>query len=60
MDVQPGNPTIAVLIPCLNEELTIRKVVKDFLRELPEAEVHVYDNGSTDGSLASRWQGPRP
>jgi cellulose synthase/poly-beta-1,6-N-acetylglucosamine synthase-like glycosyltransferase len=35
---------IAVLIPCYNEELTIEKVVKDFRRELPEAEIYVYDN----------------
>ena len=39
---------IAVLIPCYNEELTIEKVVKDFRRELPEAEIYVYDNNSKD------------
>jgi glycosyltransferase involved in cell wall biosynthesis len=43
-------PTVAVLIPCLNEELTIRKVVKDFRLHLPEAEIHVFDNASTDGT----------
>src|SRR5262245_20790392 len=41
---------IAVLIPCLNEELTIGKVVRDFREQLPEAEVHVFDNASTDGT----------
>lgn len=39
---------IVVLIPCLNEELTIGKVIEDFRRELPEAEIVVGDNGSTD------------
>lgn len=41
---------IAVLIPCYNEELTIEKVVKDFKRELPEAEIYVYNNNSKDNS----------
>lgn len=39
---------IAVLIPCYNEEKTIKKVVEDFKRELPEAKVYVYDNNSKD------------
>lgn len=39
---------IAVLIPCYNEELTIEKVVKDFKKELPEADIYVYDNNSKD------------
>ena len=39
---------IAVLIPALDEELTIAKVVKDFKKELPKAEIYVFDNGSTD------------
>lgn len=38
----------AVLIPCYNEEITIEKVIKDFKRELPEAEIYVYDNNSKD------------
>lgn len=42
---------VAVLIPCYNEELTIRKVVTDFRRELPEAEIYVYDNNSSDGTV---------
>ncbi len=41
---------IAVLIPCLNEERTIDKVVKDFRSELPGAEIHVFDNASTDAT----------
>ncbi len=42
----------AVLIPCYNESLTIEKVVKDFRRVLPDADIYVYDNNSTDGSAA--------
>lgn len=41
---------IAVLIPCYNESKTVKKVVEDFRRELPEAVVYVYDNNSTDGT----------
>ena len=41
---------IAVLIPCYNEGTTIGKVVVDFRSELPEADIYVYDNNSTDGS----------
>ncbi|MDY7230562.1 glycosyltransferase family 2 protein [Hyalangium rubrum] len=42
------SPTVAVLIPCLNEEVAISKVVSDFRAALPEATVYVYDNASTD------------
>ena len=41
---------IAVLIPCYNESLTVEKVVADFRRELPDAEIYVYDNNSTDNT----------
>lgn len=41
---------IAVLIPCWNEEGTIGKVVEDFKRVLPEAEIYVYDNNSSDNT----------
>ena len=41
-------PTIAVLVPCYNEEVTIRTVVADFRRALPQATIYVYDNNSTD------------
>ena len=39
---------IAVLIPCYNESATIEKVVKDYKEALPEADIYVYDNNSTD------------
>jgi glycosyltransferase involved in cell wall biosynthesis len=41
-------PQVAVLIPCLNEEIAIPKVIADFRRHLPDALIFVYDNGSTD------------
>ncbi len=41
---------IAVLVPCYNESKTVKKVVEDFRRVLPEAVVYVYDNNSTDGT----------
>ncbi len=41
---------IAILIPCYNESKTIEKVVKDYKKVIPEADVYVYDNNSTDGT----------
>ena len=41
---------IAVLIPCYNEAITIEKVVKDYKKALPKADIYVYDNNSTDGT----------
>ena len=41
---------VAVLIPCYNEAQTIEKVVRDFRTVLPDAEIYVYDNNSTDNS----------
>lgn len=45
-----GNLSIAVLIPCLDEEAAIAGVVRAFRAALPTAEIHVYDNASTDGT----------
>ena len=45
-------PDIAVLIPCHNEELTIAEVVNDFRSALPACRVFVYDNNSTDNTVA--------
>lgn len=53
----PG-PKIAVLIPCYNEAATIAGVVADFQASLPEAEIIVYDNNSTDMTvIAARGAG---
>ena len=41
---------VAVLVPCYNESMTVKKVVEDFRRVMPEAVVYVYDNNSTDGT----------
>jgi glycosyltransferase involved in cell wall biosynthesis len=41
---------ITVAIPCFNEAPTIAKVVSDFRQQLPQAEIVVFDNASTDGS----------
>ena len=43
---------IAVLIPCYNEEMTIGKVIDDFHRVCPDADVYVYNNNSTDATAA--------
>ena len=43
-------PSIAVVIPCYQEALTIGKVIADFRRELPDAHIYVYDNNCTDGT----------
>ena len=42
---------IAILIPCLNEEPTIEKVVNDCKSSFEGVDVYVYDNGSTDNSI---------
>jgi glycosyltransferase involved in cell wall biosynthesis len=62
----PPRPSVAVLIPCLDEERGIADVVAEFRRELPEARILVIDNGSTDATakLASQagaevWREPR-
>ena len=46
---------VAVLIPCYNEAVTIAKVIDDFKRVLPDADIYVYDNNSTDdtGKIAA-------
>ncbi len=51
---EPGSvrPSIAVLVPCYNEEITIGKVVADFQTALPEATVYVYDNNSSDQTIS--------
>ena len=46
------SPSIAVLIPCYNEEAAIAAVVRDFRAALPEAMIYVYDNNSRDKTAA--------
>ena len=42
---------IAVLIPCYNEAATIKKVVNDYKKALPDADIYVFDNNSTDETV---------
>jgi glycosyltransferase involved in cell wall biosynthesis len=42
------SPSIAITIPCFQEEKTIAQVVTDFKRELPAAKIYVFDNNCTD------------
>jgi len=49
---EPAQERIAVLIPCYNEELTIAEVVQGLRAELPGAAIYVYDNNSTDQTVA--------
>src|SRR5579863_4766117 len=46
----PRAPRIAVLVPCHNEEATIAKVAADFAGALPDADIWVFDNDSTDAT----------
>ncbi|WP_313332542.1 glycosyltransferase family 2 protein [Comamonas sp.] len=52
MTVNPSNlyrnQRIAVILPCHNEELTVRPVVEGFRQALPEAEIYIFNNLSTD------------
>ncbi|WP_235035609.1 glycosyltransferase [Roseomonas sp. 18066] len=48
-----SSPRIAVLLPCHNEAVAIGGVVAAFRAALPGAEIHVYDNNSTDGTVAA-------
>jgi glycosyltransferase involved in cell wall biosynthesis len=43
--------SIAVIVPCLNEEAAIGAVVRDFRKSLPTAVIYVYDNGSSDETV---------
>jgi glycosyltransferase involved in cell wall biosynthesis len=48
--------SVAVIIPCFNEALTVAKVVRDLRRTLPNARIYVYDNNSTDDTIAQARQ----
>ncbi|ABD89762.1 glycosyltransferase family 2 protein [Rhodopseudomonas palustris] len=52
-NVRPApDTTIAVLIPCYNEEAAIGAVIADFRKALPNAGIFVYDNNSSDRTVA--------
>ena len=48
-----GRYSLAVLVPCYNEEVAIAKVVKDFRAALPGAAIFVFDNNSADNTAAA-------
>src|SRR5713101_371959 len=47
-----AQPRVAVLVPCFNEEAAVGTVVADFRKALPSAEIFVYDNNSSDRTVA--------
>ncbi|MYM72107.1 glycosyltransferase [Duganella sp. FT134W] len=47
-----SNQRIAVIVPCYNEALTIANIVRDFNACLPQAAVYVFDNNSSDATIA--------
>jgi glycosyltransferase involved in cell wall biosynthesis len=49
---QSAQPRVAVLVPCFNEEAAVATVVADFQKALPSAAIYVYDNNSTDRTVA--------
>jgi glycosyltransferase involved in cell wall biosynthesis len=46
----PTTPCLSVVIPCYNEERTVRDVVKEVLGSPYTREVVIVDDGSTDGT----------
>ena len=51
-DTSARRQSVAVLVPCYNEETTIELVVQQFRKALPEATIYVYDNNSADRTTA--------
>src|SRR6202162_1569260 len=48
----PSSMRIAVLVPCFNEEAAVASVIADFHKALPSADIFVYDNNSSDRTVA--------
>ena len=46
-------PSLTVLIPCLNEELGVAAVVREYAAAFPGADILVVDNGSEDRTAAA-------
>lgn len=47
------SPSVAVILPCYNEEAAIAQTVAGFRAALPDAAIYVYDNNSKDGTIAA-------
>lgn len=43
---------VALITPCYNEEIAIAKVIRDFRQAMPCIEVYIFDNNSTDKTIA--------
>src|SRR5829696_997444 len=50
-ETEQAQKTVAILIPCYNEELTIGDVVRQFRAELPDSTIYVFDNNSSDRTV---------
>lgn len=48
---QTSRPTIAAIVPCYNEEAAVATVVADLRAAVPEMQIYVYDNASTDATV---------
>jgi glycosyltransferase involved in cell wall biosynthesis len=48
---ETAQPRVAVLVPCFNEAAAVATVIADFRKNLPAAEIYVYDNNSSDGTV---------
>ena len=48
----PSSVRIAVLVPCFNEEAAVATVIADFRKALPTADIFIYDNNSSDRTIA--------
>ena len=46
-----SNYTVALIVPCYNEEQTIAQVIREFQKSVPNMVCHVFDNNSTDNSV---------
>ena len=48
-----ASPSLTILIPCLNEELGVASVVREYAMAFPQADILVVDNGSEDGTAVA-------
>jgi glycosyltransferase involved in cell wall biosynthesis len=48
-----ASPSLTILIPCLNEELSVASVILEYAAAFPDADILVVDNGSEDGTAAT-------
>ena len=49
---------IAVIIPCMNEEIAIGGMVRKLRELLPHSRIFVYDNNSTDDTVGEAERAP--